>query len=105
MILSNNILSPQEFVEYLTGRCYCFREDNPSEEIHKILKLNGIEHEEAPLRDYPLNEILTLEAGISVVLVDVLAIDDKFEPRPEWRWFEIPPHLVEKFKANINADE
>ena len=105
MVLSNSVLSPQAFVEYLTGYCYSFKGDDPREEIHKILRINRIENSKTPIRDWSLQDIdKIVEDGASVVLVDVLTIDSSFTMQPAWRWFEVPARLVKKFQSRMNDE-
>lgn len=91
MVATNKLYSPSEFIEVLTGKYYIFDTDNDIEQIHELLRQNGIESDENPLWDYPLKEIKHIvESNIPVVLVDVMFMNlaDDFEH--ELRWFEIP---------------
>lgn len=101
MVVTNKLYSPQEFVEVLTGKCYIFRSDDDIEEIHELLRENGVESEQNPLWDYPLNEIDHIVLNdINVVLVDVMIINDDDEFEHELRWFEIPEECIANFKEN-----
>ena len=94
MVVTNKLYSPQEFVEVLTGKYYTWTWDNDNdiEVIHDLLYHNGIESDESPLWDYPLNEIAHIvENNINVVLVDVAVWNEETEHfEHELRWFEIP---------------
>ena len=98
MVVTNKLYSPQEFVEILTGKYYIIDCDDDIENIHALLIHEGVESEENPLWDYPLNEIdhIVLN-GINVVLVDVIVANDYDEFEHELRWFEIPADCVNKF--------
>ena len=100
MVATNKLYSPQEFVEVLTGKYYIIDGDNDIENIHALLIHEGIESEESPLWDYPLNEIAHIvENDINVVLVEVAVWNEEtghFEH--ELRWFEIPADCVVDFE-------
>ena len=98
LVKSKTIYSPQAYVELLTGKCYCFREDNTAEEIHTILKLNKVENDtNKTILDYPLDEIAKIvENKISVVLVDTTYINDDRKMVSEYRWFEVPEDFSDK---------
>lgn len=96
-VLSNNIYSPQSYIEAVTGNYYIFRNDTTVyKEIQILLGLNGFER----LWDYPLTEIeYIVENKINVVLVDVSDYDvESSNWVKEYRWFEVP----EKFDNNPN---
>ena len=93
LVRSELIYSPQSFVDSLTDKCYIFTGDNVIEQIHRLLKENGVESEDLPLWDYPLSEIEHIvENAIPVVLVDVSGFNDDDEWETEYRWFEVPAH-------------
>ena len=93
LIKSELIYSPQNFVDLLTDKCYIFTGENVIEQIHKLLKENGVESEDLPLWDYPLSDVEHIvENAIPVVLVDVSGFDADGEWKTEFRWFEIPAH-------------
>lgn len=99
MVATNGLYSPQEFVEILTGKYYMIDGDDDIEEIHDLLRENGIESEESPLWDYALNEIdHIVENDINVVLVDVMFLDGYGNFVHELRWFEIPAECVVDFE-------
>lgn len=96
-VKSLGVYSPQNFVEKLTGCCYGFDKDNTVEEIHILLKKHGIETDESPLFDYPLDEIEEIVANeVPVVLVDTTYIDDDYQMVYEYRWFEVPENFVDE---------
>lgn len=99
MVTTNKLYSPQEFVEVLTGKCYIFRSDDDIEEIHDLLRENGLENEEYPLWDYSLDAIEHIvEHDIPVVLVDVMISNPDGDFEHELRWFEIPAECVVDFE-------
>lgn len=99
MVATNRLYSPSEFVEVLTGKYYIFRSDDDIEEIHAILWQNGIESDESPLWDYPLNEIdHIVENNIPVVLVNAMRENEEGKLEHELRWFEIPVDRVVDFE-------
>lgn len=91
-VKSTELYSPQAFVEALTGKCYCFNQDNTVEEIHRLLKINGVENDtDKTLWDYSLDEIDEIvENNVPVVLVDTTYINEDCEMVYEYRWFEVP---------------
>lgn len=91
MVKSKTPYSPQGFVGAVTGHYYIHKHDDTVKEIHDLLKLNGVETEESPLWDYPLDEIEHIvENKIPVVLVDVSGFNANDEWIVEFRWFEVP---------------
>lgn len=92
VIKSTTVYSPQNFVEALTGLAYIFRSNDDVEEIHKLLRQNGVETDDSPLWDYPLGEIDEVVTNkVPVVLVEVMHWNDELmEFSRELRWFEVP---------------
>jgi NAD(P)H-dependent FMN reductase len=67
-------------------------------EAQKVFEQNGIETEETPLWDYPLNEIdHIVENNLNVVLVEIGYFDENDYLQKEFRWFEVPENMIEKF--------
>ena len=95
MVKSEQIYSPQSYLEAVTGKCYLIRGDNDIELIQEILVENGYVDE---LWDYPLSEIdHIVENKLNVVLVDCMVVNpetDEFEH--VYRWFEVPEDFVEE---------
>ncbi len=99
MVVTNKLYSPQEFVEVLTGKYYTWSFEDEIDIIHALLADNGIESEENPLWDYPLNEIdHIVEHDIPVVLVDVMVVSPNGDFKHELRWFEIPADCIVDFE-------
>jgi hypothetical protein len=96
-VLSNEIYSPQSYIEMLTGHYYIFNMTNSVyEEIKNLQYWNGFED----LWNYPLNEIEhIIENKINVVLVDVSDVDNESgDWVSEYRWFEVPESCCNNFK-------
>lgn len=87
MVKSEQIYSPQNYLEAVTGKYYIINGENDVEFIQKVLVENGYE-----LWDYPLSEINHIvENELNVVLVDCMVVNsetDQFEHI--YRWFEVP---------------
>ena len=92
IVRSNQLYSPQIFVERLTDRLYIFQGDDDVITIHRLLKENGVETDDAPLKDYALDEIeKAIEEHKPVVLVEALRLDEHTHDFvEELRWFEVP---------------
>ena len=96
-VLSEEVYSPQNYIEAVTGKYYFFRNNTTIlKEIQTLLCLNGFED----LWSYPLNEIEHIvENEINVVLVDGSDINDETGSWiQEYRWFEIPKSHINNFK-------
>ena len=88
-VKSNEIYSPQNYVEAVTGTCYFFKYNmHPAEEIQYLLKNDEWDYYE--LWDYPLTEIdHIVENDLNVVLVDCSHYEGDMYVN-EYRWFEVP---------------
>ena len=89
-VKSNKVYTPHEFVQKLTGKIPSFLIDKDYfDQIHEVLVKYGIEDDDNPLWDYPLDEIDEIVYNkIPVVLVDY------YNGRVhEYRWFEIPAYF------------
>lgn len=95
MVKSEQIYSPQSYLEAVTGKCYIINGDNDMELIQEILVENGYTDE---LWDYPLSEIgHIVENELNVVLVDCMVYnEDKKEFEHVYRWFEVPEDFKEE---------
>lgn len=97
MVKSQNLYTPQNYCEKMTGFCYGFRQDDTVAEIEAVLRKHGLESDHW---SYPLDEIEHIvENDINVVLVDVSGFDKQGVWRTRYRWFEVS----EDFKED--ADE
>ena len=87
MIISNQLYSPQAYLELVTGNCYIIHEGTATE-IEKILSRCGLE-----LLNCPINEVTHLDKNeIDVVLVE--CVDSSAPYIQELRWFEVPREEV-----------
>lgn len=93
MVKSEQLYSPQNYLEAVTGNCYILRDDNDIESISTIL-----EEFDYSLWNYPLSEIdHIVENGLDVVLVDCMVYNDKKkEFEHVYRWFEVPEDFKEE---------
>ncbi len=89
-IASNVILSPQNFLELVTGECFIIHTSKPIiQQIEKIL-----DNHRLPFVSYDLKDVyLALSAGVPIVLVDCCDTDKNFQPIISYRWFQIPIEL------------
>lgn len=89
MVKSEQIYSPQSYLEAVTGKCYLVRGEDDVAFIEEVLALNGYG---ADYWNYPLSEIEHIvENNFNVVLVECMVVNsetDEFEH--VYRWFEVP---------------
>ena len=91
MVKSEQIYSPQIYVEAITGLYYAFRGEDNITFIEDKLALNGFE-----LWNYPLSEINHIvENNLDVVLVDCSYYKEDVYVN-EYRWFEVPEDFEEE---------
>ena len=93
MVKSEQIYSPQNYFEAVTGQCYVIRGDNDIDTIETILETYGYN-----FWNYPLSEIdHVVENELDVVLVDCMVYnEDKKEFEHVLRWFEVPEDFEEE---------
>ena len=86
-IASNAILSPQNFLELVTGECFIIHTSKPViQQLEEIL-----DHYNLPSVSYDLKDVhLALSAGVPIVLVDCCDTDENFQPTISYRWFQVP---------------
>ena len=86
-IVSNTILSPQNFLELMTKECFIIHTSKPViRQIEDIL-----DEYEIPSISYDLADVhLALSAGVPIVLVDCCDTDENLQPIKSYRWFQIP---------------
>lgn len=103
MVKSEQIWSPQNYLEAITGNYYVIRGENDIEFIQEILEEQGYDG----LWDYPLSEIdHIVENKLNVVLVDCMVVNpitDEFEHL--YRWFEIPEECIDNFTDEDEDEE
>lgn len=88
MIKYDGILYPQTFLAVMTGKYFCVTADNQLEEIEKILdeELGG-----GQCLSYPFEETVNIvNNDKSVVLVEIVNINEECEQERLYRWFEVP---------------
>lgn len=93
MVKSEQIYSPQNYLEAITGQCYVIRGDNDIDTIETILETYGYN-----FWNYPLSEIgHIVENKLDVVLVDCMVYnEDKKEFEHVLRWFEVSEDFEEE---------
>ena len=94
-ILYNGVLTPQTYLEIMTGNYFCLNEDNQLEIVEKILDEycgNGL------YWSFTLDDIdNVIKNGYKVVLVEIINIvmkGDKAERETIYRWFEVPGEWI-----------
>ena len=94
MVKSEQIYSPQSYLEVITGKCYFMRHNEwPVDFIQEVLVSEGHTDD---LWDYPLTEIdHIVENNLNVVLVDCSRYEGD-EYVNEYRWFEVPEDFREE---------
>ena len=94
MVKSEQIYSPQNYLEGITGQCYIINGDNDIDFIQKVFEVEGYE-----LWDYPMSEIdHIVENNIDVVLVECMVWDDdEGEYKHIYRWFEVTPDFEQEY--------
>lgn len=105
-ILYEGILTPQQYLEMMTGKYFCLDADNQFEAVENIL--DG-EFGEGAYWSFALDSIdEVMESSHKVILVEIVNIiihNDKAEQEKLYRWFEVPDdwtkELVEKKLAEI----
>ena len=88
MIKYDGIIYPQAFLAVMTGKYFCVTADNQLEEIEKILdeELGG-----GQCWSYPFGETKDIvNSDKSVVLVEIVNINEECEQERLYRWFEVP---------------
>lgn len=93
MVKSEQIYSPENYIDAVTGNYYILRGEDDIESISKILDRFGYY-----LWNYPLSEIdHIVENELNVVLVDCMVWnEDKKEFEHAYRWFEVPDDFKEE---------
>lgn len=93
MVKSEQIYSPQNYLEAVTGLCYVIRGEDDIDFIEEVLCSNELE-----LWNYPLSEIdHIVENELNVVLVDCMVVNPKTDEFEHvYRWFEVPEDFKEE---------
>lgn len=93
MIKHTEILSVQDYLDLVTGKCYIIRGNDDMELINQILKENGLK-----ARNYKFANVEGfIKDKTDVVLVRCYVLDKKIqEYKTDLRWCEFP---VQKLKG------
>lgn len=101
MIKYDGIIYPQAFLAVMTGKYFCVTADNQLEEIENILdeELGG-----GQCWSYPLSETEDIvKNDKSVVLVEIVNINEECEQERLYRWFEVPEEWTkEEFAKRLS---
>ena len=101
MIKYDSIIYPQAFLAVMTGKCFCVTADNQLEEIENILvqELGG-----GQCWSYPFEETEdVVKNDKSVVLVEIVNINEEREQERLYRWFEVPEEWTkEEFAKRLS---
>lgn len=99
MLKSKRVLTPQEFVESLTGVYYSLSGELVEKVIHKLLDKHNIKINGKKVRSFALEDIKTvIEKDINVVLVDTTGFNGKDVWESSHTWFEVPDDYdIEKY--------
>ena len=101
MIKYDGIIYPQAFLAVMTGKYSCVTADNQLEEIEKILdeELGG-----GQCWSYSFEETEdVVKNDKSVVLVEIVNINEECEQERLYRWFEVPEEWTkEEFAKRLS---
>ena len=101
MIKYDGIIYPQAFLAVMTRKYFCVTADNQLEEIEKILdeELVG-----GQCWSYPFEETEdVVKSDKSVVLVEIVNINEECEQERLYRWFEVPEEWTkEEFAKRLS---
>lgn len=87
-ILYNKPLSPQNYLELMTGRIFTL--SNNKDQIDEIENILDNEFSEGTYWNYDFYDIdRVLKNGVNVVLVELCNGTDNGEPIYDYRWFEV----------------
>ena len=91
VIMYDKVLTPQTYLEMMTGKYYCLNADNQLEQVENIL---DSQFGEGAYWSFALDNIgEVMENDHKVVLVECVNIvmeDDKAKQEHIYRWFEVP---------------
>ena len=92
MVKSDYFLSPQEYLEIVTGKTFIISGDNDCEYIERQLEKEGL----SKLWSFPLSELTeAANSDIDIVLVDCMYEDENDGYCHTLRWFELPTNNKE----------
>lgn len=101
MIKYDGIIYPRTFLAVMTGKYFCVTADNQLEEIENIL---DEELGRGQCWSYPFEETEdVVKNGKSVVLVEIVNINEECEQERLYRWFEVPEEWTkEEFAKRLS---
>lgn len=101
MIKYDGVVYPQAFLAVLTGKYFCVTADNQVEEIENIL---DEEFGKGQHWSYPFSETVdVVKNNKSVVLVEIVNINEECEQERFYRWFEVPEDMSkEEFTKKLS---
>ena len=101
MIKYDGIIYPRTFLAVMTGKYFCVTADNQLEEIENILdeELGG-----GQCWSYPFEETEdVVKSDKSVVLVEIVNINEECEQERLYRWIEVPEEWTkEEFAKRLS---
>ena len=91
MVMDRELYTPQTYLKSAIGGKYKNKTPmSDAEYIHSILKEEGVETDDSPVWDYPLDKIdHIVENDLYVVLVECKYKEGR-KIKKELRWFEVP---------------
>jgi len=101
MIKYDGVVCPQAFLAVLTGKYFCVTTDNQLEEVENIL---DEELGKGQCWSYPFSETVdVVKNNKSVVLVEIVNINEECEQERLYRWFEVPEEMTkEEFTKKLS---
>jgi len=96
MVVSEEIHSPQNYLELMTGECYCYNGDSDYGFIREMLEENGLEK----IRMFGLADVASIcGVGINVVLVECMETDElSGEYIKVLYWMEVTDEALEELE-------
>jgi hypothetical protein len=87
----DKVISAQNYVQLVTGKCFIMNDADQTEQIERILTTEGYGN----LWNYSLNDLDEVllhhcEDGTRYVLVEVVNINDQYEQEKIYRLYELP---------------
>ena len=94
MIKYDGVVYPQAFLAVMTGKYFCVTADNQLEEVENIL---DEELGKGQYWSYPFSETVdVVKNDKSVVLVEIVNINEECEQERLYRWFEVPEEMTKE---------
>ena len=101
MIKYDGVVYPQAFLAVMTGKYFCVTAENQLEEVENIL---DEEFGAGQYWSYPFSETSdVVKNDKSVVLVEIVNINEECEQERLYRWFEVPKEMTkEEFTKKLS---